>query len=124
MVNQKFALIPRTAFIFLVSSIAFNTVLTKEVKAVNLGTGDNNVTVLFTGFGEYYSSGLNTVNQDLQTKLGANPNIQLSSRIFADYDLQSAIQYINSFSDIKNISIVGDGYGEVLHITWLLNYQE
>jgi len=86
--------------------ITLATVLAKDVKAQ-----DQTVVVLFSGFGEYQTTGLNTVDQELQTEFGGNPNEPFSSQVFADFDLQDALSYVNSFNDIQNLVVIGDGFG-------------
>lgn len=111
MLNWKVGLMLRIAFFINALSFTLITVLAKDVKAVDLTDGNRTAVVLFSGFGEWQFTGLNTINQNLQNQLGGISNKPFSSQVFADYDVSGAFNYINSFNDLNNIVIIGDGYG-------------
>ncbi|MDB9371277.1 hypothetical protein PN456_20435 [Nodularia spumigena CS-586/05] len=111
MINWKIGLILRIAFFINALPFTLITVLAKDVKAVNLTDGNRTAVVLFSGFAELSFTGLNTINQDLQNQLGGISNKPFSSQVFTDYDVNGAFNYVNSFNDLNNIVIIGDGYG-------------
>jgi len=106
MINLRLRAMLRLVLLVTALPITLATVLAKDVKAQ-----DQTVVVLFSGFGEYQTTGLNTVDQELQTEFGGNPNEPFSSQVFADFDLQDALSYVNSFNDIQNLVVIGDGFG-------------
>lgn len=111
MINWQFGLMIRVVFFVSALPISLSTVLAKDVKAADLKTTNRTVVVLFSGFGELTFTGLNTVNQNLQTQLGGNQDEPFSSRVFADFDLDKAMNYVESFDDIENFVVIGDGFG-------------
>jgi hypothetical protein len=111
MMNLQVGLMVRVAVIITALPISLISVLAKEVKAVDSPAKDRSVVVLFSGFGEVEFTGLNTVNQELQTQFGSNPNKDFSSQLFADFALDEALNYVSSFDDIENLVIIGDGLG-------------
>lgn len=111
MINWQVGLMLRVTILVSALPITLGTVLEKDAKAADLITTDRTVVVLFSGFGEVTFTGLNTVNQNLQTELGSNPNKPLSSQVFPDYALDEALNYVSSFNDIENFVVIGDGLG-------------
>lgn len=71
------------------------------------------VTVLFTGFsGSSSNDGLDVLNSTLKSSFAAShPTIPFSSNVFQHFDQKEAFDYINSFSNICCLVLVGHSLG-------------
>ena len=87
-------------------------VLPTEAKAASLSSSkDRTAVVLFRGFGQTSNSGLDILNQQLETRFGGEPNRPFDSRVFPDSSLEDAFNYIKTFNDLKNVVVVGYSLG-------------
>lgn len=87
-------------------------VLPTEAKAASLSSDkDRTAVVLFRGFGQTSNSGLDILNQQLETRFGGDFNRPFDSRVFPDSALEDALNYIKTFNDLKNVVVVGYSLG-------------
>lgn len=82
--------------------------------AANSSFANNNrkVVALFTGFsGSSGGTGIEDLDSQLQSVFGSDPAVPFSSRVFGYSDQTSAFNFISSFSDTRDLIIIGHSLG-------------
>ncbi len=70
------------------------------------------VTVLFTGFSESSPSGMEALDATLASRFAAGfPALTYSSEVFQWFERSDAFNFINSFSDVDALFLVGHSWG-------------
>lgn len=70
------------------------------------------VTVLFTGFNPDSPSGMDFLNADLADRFANDyPSLTFSGQVFAYDQRQDALNFINGFTDIDQLFLVGHSWG-------------
>ena len=82
------------------------------VAAPQVAEADRTVTVLFTGFGAAPgNAGMDDLDATLASVFGGNPTQSFSSQVFAYTEQQEAFDFIDGFTDMGCLVLIGHSFG-------------